>query len=142
MNATIPYLNFDGNCRPAMEFYAKALGAELTIMPFSDMPGGGGGNKEATKDRIMHARLMKKGLPYAILMASDTMPGMPYQQGTNFSVSVGCDSLNEIKSFFSAMSEGAAVTMPLQDQFWGAHFGMLKDQFGIHWMFSYEYPKA
>jgi PhnB protein len=40
------------------------------------------------------------------------------------------------------MSEGGAVTMPLQDQFWGAHFGMVKDQFGVHWMFDYEYPKA
>jgi PhnB protein len=141
MKATITYLNFDGNCRAAMEFYAKALGAELTIMPFSDMPGDAF-KAEGAKDRIMHARLMKKGLPYAILMASDIMPGMPYQQGTNFSVSVGCDSLDEIKSLFAAMSEGGAVTMPLQDQFWGAHFGMVKDQFGVHWMFDYEYPKA
>jgi PhnB protein len=141
MKATITYLNFDGNCRAAMEFYAEALGAELTIMPFSDVPGGPGGH-EAAKDRIMHARLMKNGLPYAILMASDLMPGMPYQPGTNFSVSVGCDSLDEIKSLFAAMSEGGTVTMPLQDQFWGAHFGMIKDKFGIHWMFAYEYPKA
>jgi PhnB protein len=141
MNATISYLNFDGNCGPAMEFYAKCLGAELTMMPFSDIPGGAG-NVEGAKDRIMHARLMKKGLPYAILMASDTMPGMPFLQGTNFSVSVGCDSLDEINSFFAAMSEGGTVTMPLQDQFWGAHFGMLKDQFGVHWMFNHEYPKA
>src|SRR5215469_8868150 len=142
MKATITYLNFDGNCRAAMEFYAKALGAELTIMSFADMPGGASGKMEAAKDRIMHARLMKKGLPYAILMASDIMPGMPYQQGTNFSVSVGCDSLDEIKKLFAAMGEGGTITMPLQDQFWGAHFGMLKDKFGIHWMFDYEYPKA
>src|SRR5262252_4048657 len=108
MKATITYLNFDGNCRAAMEFYAKALGAELTIMAFSDMPGAAG-KHEAAKDRIMHARLMKKGIPYAILMASDTMPGMPYQQGTNFSVSVGCDSLDEIKSLFAAMGEGGSV---------------------------------
>ena len=36
--ATI-YLNFDGNCRQAMEFYKGCLGAELHMMPFSQMPG-------------------------------------------------------------------------------------------------------
>jgi len=25
--------------------------------------------------------------------------------------------------------------------FWGARFGMLTDQFGVNWMFSFELPK-
>ena len=140
MKEVITYLNFDGNCRQAMEFYKKCLGAELEIMQFSDIPGGGptGAVKDAG-DRIMHARLSKG---FTFLMASDTMPGMPHQKGTNFSVSIGCESLEEIKAFFAALSENGSVTMPLQDQFWGAHFGMLKDQFGVHWMLNYEYPKG
>jgi PhnB protein len=31
--------------------------------------------------------------------------------------------------------------MPLQDQFWGARFGMLKDKFGVPWMFNFELPR-
>jgi PhnB protein len=31
--------------------------------------------------------------------------------------------------------------MPLQDTFWDAKFGILKDQFGIQWMFNYDKPK-
>ncbi|HEX6732826.1 MAG TPA: hypothetical protein VF074_22595 [Pyrinomonadaceae bacterium] len=30
------YLFFDGNCRQAMEFYAKCLGAELHAMSYAD----------------------------------------------------------------------------------------------------------
>ena len=37
--------------------------------------------------------------------------------------------------------EGGTVTMPVQDTFWGARFGMTKDKFGVHWMFNYDYPK-
>jgi PhnB protein len=138
MQGLVTYLNFDGNCKEAMEFYAKGLGGELMMMPFGDMPGGAP-QPEGMKDRIMHARITKGPIP--LLMASDRMPGHPINPGNNFAVSAGCESLDEIKSLFAALGEGGEVTMPLQDQFWGAHFGMLKDKFGIHWMFNYEYPK-
>jgi PhnB protein len=132
------YLNFDGNCREAMEFYKKCLGAELQLMPFSEGPADLLKEAKEAKDRIMHARLTKGS---TLLMASDTMPGMPFQQGNNFSVSIQCESLPEIEKLFTAFGEKGKVTMPLQDQFWGARFGMLKDQFGIHWMFNFEHPK-
>lgn len=135
MKEIVTYLNFDGNCRQAMQFYGKCLGAELMLSPFSDAPG----TPPEVKDRIMHARLSKGSS--ALLMASDTQPGMPFQPGTNFSVSVHCESVEEIDKFFAALSENGQIAMPLQDTFWGARFGMLKDQFGIHWMFNYEYPK-
>lgn len=129
------YLTFDGNCREAMEFYAKCLEAELNVTPFSegqcDVP------KEAS-DRIMHARLTKGS---AVLMASDTAPGMPFQQGDNFSICVNCESLQEIERLFTAIGENGRVTMQLQDTFWGARFGMLSDRFGINWMFNFEHPK-
>jgi PhnB protein len=130
MKEVVTYLIFDGNCREAMTFYQKCLGGELQVMPFSEAPGE---HPPEAKDRTMHARL-SKGL--TILMASDTMPGMPFSQGNNFSVSIGCESQQEIESFFAALGEGGKVNMPLQDTFWGAHFGMLVDRFGIHWMLN------
>ena len=134
------YLNFDGNCREAMMFYAKCLGGDLQIAPFSEMPGEQlpGGHLKDAKDRIMHARL---GSGTTTLMVSDTMPGMPFQPGNNFSVSIQCESIEEIERLFKALSDKGSVTMPLQDTFWGARFGMLKDRFGIHWMFNFENPK-
>ena len=130
------YLTFDGNCRQAMKFYEKCLKAELHMMPFAEMPG----EKipAEAKERIMHARLSKGK---ATLMASDTMPGMAFKTGNNFSVSVNCESKKEADEFFTALKEGGKATMPLQETFWGAYFGMLTDQFGINWMFNFDMPK-
>jgi PhnB protein len=136
MKSVITYLNFDGNCRDAMKFYQGCFGGELYLMPFSEAPGDF--PKEA-KDRVMHATVVKSGV--GIVMASDTMPGQPFKQGTNFAVCVTPENSEELENLFKAFSEGAKVTMPLQDTFWGARFGMLTDQFGVNWMFNFEKPK-
>ncbi len=77
---------------------------------------------------IAHARLTKEA---PILMASDAMPGMPFTQGNNFSVSINCESLSEIERLFTALGEKGKVVVALQDMFWGAHFGMLTDRLDV-----------
>jgi PhnB protein len=134
MKDVTSYLIFDGNCRDAMTFYKRCLEAELNIIPFTQAPDP---MPAEAKDRIMHARLTKgKG----VIMASDNMPGMPFTQGNNFSISVDCDTADEIDKLFNAFAENANVTMPLQKTFWAARFGMLTDQFGINWMFNLDEP--
>lgn len=93
--------------------------------------------KEA-KDRIMHSHL--KAGPVA-LMASDIMPGMKFVAGSNFSICIDTESSQELEKLFSSIGESGKVTMPLQDTFWGARFGMVTDQFGVSWMFNFEKPK-
>ena len=132
MKAIHTYLIFDGNTREAMTFYQQCLGAELALQTFADAkmttpPG--------AENAIIHARLQKGP---AILMASDTMPGMPVTRGNNFHVSIDCESIEETKKLFTAFSEGGKIEMELQDTFWGAYFGMLTDKFGIGWMFNCE----
>ena len=137
MKGLTTYLSFDGNCREAMEFYQRCLGGELVVMPFSDAREKFDFNEfpNEAEGRIMHASLTKDG---ACLMASDVMPGMTFQQGNNFSVSVACETLEETETLFAALGENGRVAMPLADTFWGARFGMVTDQFGIHWMFNFE----
>jgi PhnB protein len=117
-----------------MTFYQKCLEASLDVFSFGDAPNP---MPEGAKDRIMHARLAKGG---ARIMASDTMPGMSFMKGNNFSVSIDCESVEEIDRFFQAFSENGTVTMPLQKTFWAARFGTLTDQFGINWMFNLNEP--
>jgi PhnB protein len=136
MKEMITYLNFDGSTRDAMKFYAKCLGGELFLMPFSEA------NVEfppEARDRIVHASL-KKGT--SMLMASDTLPGMPFHEGNNFHICLNCESLEEAERLFAALGDNGRVTMPLQDMFWGARFGMVTDQFGVSWMFNFEKPKV
>lgn len=46
------------------------------------------------------------------------------------------DDVETMKAQFEALSEGADVHMPLQDQQWGDMFGGLKDTFGVDWGFN------
>lgn len=131
------YLNFNGNCRQAMEFYAKCLGADLYVMPFSegpaDMP-----KEMKDSDKVLHAKLSKGT---QVIMASDCPPGNPVQQGNNFSICINCESREEVDNLYKSLGEKGNVLMPAQDMFWGAYFGMLTDQFGINWMFNFETQK-
>ena len=136
MKEMVTYLNFDGNARDAMQFYARCLQGELLLMPFSDA------NVDApqeARDRTMHAKLTKGS---CVLMASDIMPGMPFQRGNNFYICLNCESLEETERVFAALGEKGKVTMPLQDTFWGARFGLITDQFDVNWMFNFEKTRA
>jgi PhnB protein len=50
----IPYLGFNGNCRDALEFYAKTLGARLELMEFEGTPAAEHVPASA-RNQIMHA---------------------------------------------------------------------------------------
>src|SRR5882757_2685803 len=138
MKNTTTYLMFNGNAKETMSFYAKCLDAELQVMPFGEENSKGA---PENKDRTMHANL-SKGPLQGFLMASDSMPGQDVQIGDNFNVCINCESMDEIKTLFAAFSDGGTVLCPLQDMFWGAHFGIVKDRFSVAWMFNYELPKA
>jgi PhnB protein len=128
------YLIFNGNCQEAMTFYKNCLDAELTMFPFSEAPEP---MPAEAKDRIMHARLAKGK---ATIMASDNMPGMSFMAGNNFSISIDCDSAEEIDTLFNALGENGTVKMPLQKTFYAARFGMLTHQFSVNWMFNLNEP--
>jgi len=52
------------------------------------------------------------------------------------------DDPADLQRKFDALAAGGKVTMPVQDTFWGAKFGMLTDAFGINWMFNAETRKS
>ena len=127
------YLNFDGNTREAMEFYQKVLGGDLQVQTFGDV-GEAGGSQPGMEDRIMHAFLKNGPL---VLMASDTMPGQKFQQGNNVWLTVNCGSDAEVDKLHKALSAGGKDFMSPQDTFWGAHFAMCGDKYGVNWMFNH-----
>jgi PhnB protein len=122
-----PYLNFDGSCREAMEFYQSVLGGELTVNTFGEY-----GDEGPSKDGVMHAQLeTPDGFT---LMASDAPPGMELDEGSTVSISLSGDDADALRRYWQGLSEGAQVTMALEKQMWGDEFGMLTDRFGMQWM--------
>ena len=131
------YLNFNGNCREAAEFYAEVFNTEKPeIMTFGESPQSPEYKlPEEAKDLVMHTRLNING---SNVMFSDTFPGSPFIEGNNISLAFVRKNEEEIKSAFNKLKEGGKVGMELQETFWSKCYGSLKDKFGIEWQFSHE----
>jgi len=136
MEAIVPYLNFNGNAAEALVFYGKAFDGKILFQQtFGESPVE---SKPEFKNKIMHATFQAGDLTF---MVSDCMPEQTVSNGSNTSLSLSFKSVEAIDKTFAALSDGATVTMPLQDTFWGAKFGMLTDKYGINWLFNHDYPK-
>jgi PhnB protein len=129
-----PYLFFDGRCEEAIEFYRRALGAEVTmLLRWKDCPEEPK-NKDmippGSENKVMHARLK---IGQAAVMASDgRCTGKPSFQG--FALSLDAANEAEADRMFNALADGGQVQMPLGKTFFSPRFGMVADRFGVSWM--------
>ena len=131
-----PYLNFNGNARQAIEFYASVFGGELNISTFADF-----GNADSPDaQRIMHAQLETEA-GYT-LMAADVTSDMTYQSPAGFSVSLSGDDGDQLRGYFEKLAASGTTTMPLQKQVWGDEFGMCVDGFGVAWLVNIGQPQG
>jgi len=130
-----PYLFFNGSCEEAVEFYRKALGAEVEMMmryKESPEPPKPGMVPPGFENKIMHTSFRVGG---TTLMASDgCSTEKPNFQGFSLALSVANEA--EADRVFAALSKGGQVRMPLAKTFWSPRFGMVQDRFGLGWMVS------
>lgn len=124
----IPYLVFLGNCKEAMEFYAECFQGEIASMQtFGDsqlnVP------KEA-ETRIFDSELKAGNIHFK---ASDDLPSHPVKSGTNISLFLTFSDDERKKKTFKNLSEEGDILFPLDE-----NFGMLRDKYGIQWMFTHE----
>jgi PhnB protein len=128
----IPYLMFSGRCEEAIEFYRKAIGAEVEMLMYhrdSPDPPPPGMLQPGFEDKVMHATLNIAG---ATLMASDGCNDT--SQFSGFSLSLAFPDQQAARKAFDALAERGQVQMPLTATFWSPFFGMVTDQFGVNWM--------
>jgi PhnB protein len=135
------YINFNGNCRKAVEFYSQVFETEKPqIMTFGDTPPDPEFQiPEEAKNLVMHTELYICG---SRVMFSDTFPGMPFIAGNNISLAIVIKNVDELKSLFNKLKVGGTVGMDLQETFWSKCYGSLIDKFGINWQFSHERESA
>jgi len=128
-----PYLFFEGRCEEAIEFYRRALGAEVTALKrFKDSPEPPppGMVPPGAENKVMHANFR---IGDTTVMASDgRCTGKPSFQG--FSLSIDAASDAEADRLFAALGDGGQVQMPMSKTFFSSRFGMVADRFGVSWM--------
>jgi len=131
MTTLTPYLLFDGSCHKAMEFYKSCFGGELTVTKVKDSPAKGS-MPAVQQEKIINARLRSGTVD---ISASDwLMLERTPIRGNTVCLFLSGGTFEELKALFEKLSESAAVTDPLKDQFFGT-YGALNDKFGVRWMF-------
>jgi len=133
-----PYLNFNGNCRSAFEFYEKNLGGKiLATMTHSEAPPGLKVPPE-WNSAILYARMT---IGDTELMGSDVPPER-HKPMRSVYLSLSVSGAEEAEHIFSVLSEGGEVFMPLQATFWAVRFATLRDKFGTLWMINADRPTS
>lgn len=115
-----------------MTFYKECLGGELEFMVIKDSPMA----KDMPEDKldlIMHSTLTGSNW---MLIGSDMMQDKA-TIGDSVGVSFSCQSEEEIRSIFNKLADGGDVFMPVEEQFWGALFGVVTDKYGVEWMLNF-----
>ena len=132
-----PYLFFNGRAEEAIEFYKKALGAEvqmLTRFKDSPEPPPPGAVAPGSENKVMHSSLK---IGETVVMISDGMAdGKVDFKGFSLSISVKKEA--DVDRIFAALANGGSVQMPLGKTFWSPKFGMLADKYGVGWMVGVE----
>jgi uncharacterized glyoxalase superfamily protein PhnB len=129
-----PYLNFNGDCREAFEFYADCLdGHAEMLMNYGESPMA---NEVPPhwREKIIHACLRVGDWR---LMGSDIAPDC-YRRPTGFAVQLAVADPDRAGEIFHRLAGGGTVRMDLERTFWAERFGMLEDRFGIPWMINCE----
>ncbi|NLY23535.1 MAG: VOC family protein [Bacteroidales bacterium] len=136
-----PYLNFDGTCEEAFNFYKTVFGGEFKggITKMKDLEENnleGMTITEEDREKVMHVCLP---IGDELLMGSDVMCEQRslFKTGNNNYISVFPDSREEADRLFNELSAGGEVEMPMEDVFWGDYFGSFKDKYDIYWMINY-----
>ena len=129
-----PYLFFDGRTEEALDFYRKAVGAEVEmLLRFKDSPEKpteGCMPPAGSENKVMHSSFR---IGDTVVMASDgDCKGKASFQG--FALSLTAKDEAEANRFFSGLSEGGQVQLPLTKTFFAKAFGMVNDRFGVMWM--------
>jgi PhnB protein len=125
-----PYLDFNGRCDEALEFYKTAVGAEVAmLMRWKDSPDKSMCTAE-NADKVMHSQFQ---IGDSTIMASDgRCTGKPNFHGVALTISANTEA--EADKLFNALAMGGQVTMPLAKTFFSPKFGMVADKFGVGWM--------
>ena len=128
----MPYLLFDGRCRQAMEFYQSCLGGDLTLTKVKDSPAKDQ-MSAAQQDKVLNAQLRagQWEISASDWLALDETP----VRGNTVCMFLSGGSFQDLKTVFDKLSQGATVTNPLKETFFGV-YGALNDKYGVRWMFQ------
>ena len=128
------YLNYNGTCEDAFQFYQEHLGGRVTGLTTHAAGPQSTQLPEAWRSKVLHARLE---LGNAVLMGADIPGAEPMRSAY---VTLTLDTAEEAERVYALLAEGGQIFMKLEATFFASRFAMLRDRFGTSWMLLHEHP--
>lgn len=131
MKQLIPRISIE-NCKKALEFYQNTFGGEIKNAQLAD----GIEMFKGHEGKYIHAELHIN--EHHVIFFNDVF-NPNYKLGNHMDLTLIFDSEAEIREIFNKLSVGGQVMMELQDTFWNAKHGKVRDKYGIVW--ELDHPK-
>ena len=141
---TVAHLNFHGEAREALEFYAAVFGGAATIATYADfgMPKEVPGADQVVFGQVVADngfRVMAYDVPAQADAAPTTAGATRRENGMTlttepFFLSVRGETADEVGALWEELAVGATVVEPFGPAQWAPAFGMLTDRFGVTWI--------
>lgn len=132
MGEMIPFISVH-KCLEAITFYEEVFGAkqqgEMTML--SDISGN---DSEEYQGLVGHCTL-KVGS--SRIFINDIVDDQLITNGNQIQLVLDLDSEQQLRRSFEMLRKNGKVVTKLQEVFWGALFGTVKDQFGVTWQIYY-----
>jgi len=126
MGELITFITVD-NCLEAIEVYKEVFGAELQgdITMLEDVTG-----MEKHKGKVGHSTL-KIGSNRVFI--NDALDDQPLIKGDRIQLVLDLETEDNLRTAFDKLKIDGNVVQELEEVFWGALFGTVKDKFGVTW---------
>ena len=129
------YLNFNGNCRAAFEFYSQHLGGKTSMMLTHQQTPNPGQVPPEWKNAILHARM---NIGETELLAADIPNAQPMRSAY---LTVMTESIEEAERIYAALADGGEIFMPMAETPFAVRFAQVRDRFSMNWMILHERPR-
>lgn len=130
MTDLTPYVLFPGTARAALMFYADVFGGGAQLNTLTDMS-----RTDGPPDAIAHGYL--SGGPVTLFGADASGEPSFRSDGLMFAL-LGTADPATLRRWFARLGEGGQVVDDLQQRPWGAHDGIVIDQYGLKWLIGFE----
>lgn len=128
MSKLIPFITID-HASDAIEFYKEVFEAEVQgeITMLNKIPGA---DESKHQGKIGHCSLK---ISDSVIFINDIVEEHPLTEGDRIQFVLELETTEKLEKAFELLSKEGKIVLELQEVFWGALFGTVKDKFGVTW---------
>jgi len=127
------FLNFNGNCKQALDFYKNVFGAQIvecTTYKEAEMT-----ENDNEKDFIMNSNIMIGGI---LISCADNLEQNSHS-GNQIALWLETDSEESFHTIYSKFeSQNLTILTEKEETFWNSIYAKVQDDFGVIWEINYQ----